>query len=294
MKGGSDIIKAAVSYDHIWGLNSNHQLMKCRLPCDSHRRWKILNDVYFETIAVNPFEIWGVDSEHNAYRCQFPCKGKEGFQRVATDVKQVSLGLKQAWLLNLQGRVQWTKVDFAKAPLVIDPPSLKWQGNGGVCSSISVSEDGELWCSTHLQSVYRWDIASHSWRRQHKVKAKRVSVGPEYVFAIAKDQSLMRCLRPCRNGGWELASKEKVRSLSAEWTGLGLVYAILVGGERGKAGLSTGKFGYSKLFEATNRANAYYWTMPVGNGTWLPSNSPYFYPFSLPQQNPTLMLQSPN
>lgn len=270
------------SMSHLWALSEKNEIMRCRLPCSEESWWKPVSNTNYVSISANPFEIWAVDSRQNVFRCRFPCRRAEDFHLIAHGFKQVSLGLSEAWAVSSTNRVAKAVFEFAKENSPIDRSKLNWNYVGEGIQQVSVGEDGEVWgvkAGTGATQIVRFFATDNRWIDVPGT-AKAVDVGADYVFAINAQGHAMRCLRPCKNGGWEMTETTQptqIKTIAARFNNPGTLFAV---GANPKENLiMVGNSAWSERFFALDPSMPFYRFRNKRNkGTTLGAFSPYFIP----------------
>ncbi len=268
------------SMTNLWALSNKNEIMQCRLPCTEESWWKPLSESNYVSFSVNPFEIWALDFQNRVFRCRFPCLKAGKFHLIAEGFKQVSLGLSEAWAVTGDNRVAVADFEFSKESAPIDRSKLTWNYVGTNIKHISIGEDGEVWgvrTGAGPQQIVRY-LASQARWIDVPGAAKTVDVGADYIYAITDKDQVMRCLRPCRNGGWENPSKKAVKDISSRYNNPGVVLAIGANPEENK--ILVGNSAWTPKFNALDLSMPFQSSSDDSSekGYSLSAFSPYFIP----------------
>ena len=221
-------IQIGSSFDTLWALNNENKLFQCKLPCDEYTNtWSIIPETNFQSFSVNPFEIWAVSHDNSLYRCKFPCNSLKDFQMVTQGVHKVALGLDRVWLISKDYRVGRTLLNFEGLGRFMDVRILNWKQLYGDVKAISIGEDSEVWgIRKSDRQLLRYHRPSRQWLQVANIKARRVSVGSDFIYITDLEGNAQRCSRPC----WQInfvSLGKKMSSLSAEMSGPGVLYGVL-------------------------------------------------------------------
>jgi hypothetical protein len=268
--GSSNFKEAAMSYQTIWGLKQNGELWKCPLPCKEQIQWERVEDVIFKQIGVNPFEIWGIDQYNSLFQCRFPCHSQQSFNLIAKGLSKVTLGLSKVLAINTKMILSTIKYEFSH-PITDLLDLHQWHSHPGDFCQVSIAEDGQVWAIDCKGKVLRYRKKHKQWLEVPGTLQK-ISVGPDYVFGVSRSNKLVRCRRPCKNGGWQLIDRGTYRSVDAQYSGLGMIMAVGVNGMirigmKKNYDLSDNRFPFNrkKSPNLTSGANTHYFHYPHYN-----------------------------
>ncbi len=224
----------------IFATNSLWQLYRCVRPCNG-TDWEYMG-WYAAYTAANKWEVWVISVDGYIYRSRLPTKfayfldwasyanyiNQQNANRrrrrhksimaasefptwpqVNGVLSSVTLGTNMVAGVNKNSDAFITPWDFAGNTTT----QATWTSLPEKWKEVSLSADNQLWGVRTDGKVYRFRKKYATWDEipnPTNINFSRLSVGRLYVYAVAVDDRIYRCVRPCIFGGWQLADGQMV------------------------------------------------------------------------------------
>jgi len=202
--GGLKYVSTSRSW--AWGVNSNDNIYKCRLPC--YGAWQAV-DGKLKQIDAGDQEVWGVNSADMIYKRSADGSGR--WSNVPGRLKHVSVGARWVWGVNSADMIYRCAV----------PCSGGWIQVDGRLKQISVGTY-EVWGVNSADAIYKRPVdGSGAWTPVGG-SLKHVSVNGRLAWGVNKADQIYKCRLPCHWARWERIPGSLMQVDAGPWEAWGV------------------------------------------------------------------------
>ena len=192
---------SATGKTHLWGVNSNDTIYKCKRPC-TRGEWEEVPGGLKQLSADDQY-VYGVNRNDAIYRMNED--GTGGWQRLGGALKNISAsGKGWVWGVNSGDEIYKCR----------KPCSGAWERVPGGLKQVAGDKD-YVWGVNNGNMIYKMPISgTDSWDWSPSTRGTGTSganvnrllwvspSAPNYIWGVGSDRRMWFCKKPCTDGNW--------------------------------------------------------------------------------------------
>ena len=192
---------SATGKTHLWGVNSNDTIYKCKRPC-ARGEWEEVPGGLKQLSADDQY-VYGVNRNDAIYRMNED--GTGGWQRLGGALKNISAsGKGWVWGVNSGDEIYKCR----------KPCSGAWEHVPGLLKQVAGDKD-YVWGVNNGNMIFKMPISgTDSWDWSPSTRGAGMSganvnrllwvspSAPNYVWGVGSDRRMWFCKKPCTDGNW--------------------------------------------------------------------------------------------